>query len=251
MFKDWICAACSYSNYQRNTKCKRCQKDKKTGTEVESDNERKAGDTSAPKRQKPNEVEQTPSSEKKEEQTAEERKTNDWQCASCLYMNFKRNTNCKQCNKVKETSTTATIATTTTISSPPTPKPQNTWNCICGCTNFAFRSTCFQCHTERPLAEGEWRCQSCKLLIFAFKPKCFSCGITRGDAEREQNKESTSTTDDEERGNCSVCLTEKANTVLLNCGHVCLCLLCVYKLNKCPLCRVDFSPEQIRQVYLN
>lgn len=42
-----------------------------------------------------------------------------------------------------------------------------------------------------------------------------------------------------EQGSCAVCLDEKADVVLLRCGHACVCSMeCAGPLDKCPLCRV-------------
>lgn len=43
---------------------------------------------------------------------------------------------------------------------------------------------------------------------------------------------------------CVVCLTEKRNTALVPCGHVCVCFDCAANLRACPLCR---TPIQYRQ----
>ena len=50
---------------------------------------------------------------------------------------------------------------------------------------------------------------------------------------------------------CVICMSNPIGTVVIPCGHVCMCLLCseeVHKINyKCPLCRNDIV--QIRKVY--
>jgi len=40
---------------------------------------------------------------------------------------------------------------------------------------------------------------------------------------------------------CSVCLTDPKNTVLLPCRHLCVCQTCMRHLDKCPVCRAPFS----------
>lgn len=49
------------------------------------------------------------------------------------------------------------------------------------------------------------------------------------------------TVDDDDAGDCVVCLTEKRTTTVLPCRHMCLCRGCADKLryqsHKCPMCR--------------
>ena len=48
--------------------------------------------------------------------------------------------------------------------------------------------------------------------------------------------------DKEEAAECTICLSETANTILMPCGHMCVCLECAKaiqksKHNHCPICR--------------
>jgi hypothetical protein len=43
----------------------------------------------------------------------------------------------------------------------------------------------------------------------------------------------------EEAGDCSVCLTNPRDTILLPCRHVCVCAECRAQLPRCPICRAS------------
>ena len=45
-------------------------------------------------------------------------------------------------------------------------------------------------------------------------------------------------------GDCVVCLVNRADHVLLPCGHVCVCEGCAYLLNTCPICRQNISERK-------
>jgi len=47
---------------------------------------------------------------------------------------------------------------------------------------------------------------------------------------------------------CVVCLTNKLNTCILDCGHVCACSACVEALKTCPLCRRDI--RKVVQIFM-
>jgi hypothetical protein len=40
---------------------------------------------------------------------------------------------------------------------------------------------------------------------------------------------------------CSICLTEVKNVILLPCRHCCVCHQCFEKIDKCPVCRSQFT----------
>lgn len=43
---------------------------------------------------------------------------------------------------------------------------------------------------------------------------------------------------------CTVCLTNNCTTVLIPCGHVCMCTSCSNNITQCPLCRCKFKRTQ-------
>lgn len=51
---------------------------------------------------------------------------------------------------------------------------------------------------------------------------------------------------------CVVCLTNKINTVLLNCRHAMFCHTCINKIDnyKCPYCREKFTKRDIFKIYI-
>lgn len=63
--------------------------------------------------------------------------------------------------------------------------------------------------------------------------------------------------EDEDAGLCTVCYSEAANTVLLDCGHGSVCLACAIdsmkKNNHCLFCRakvvqiIEIAPEEVRK----
>ena len=51
-----------------------------------------------------------------------------------------------------------------------------------------------------------------------------------------------------ERDECSVCMENKKNTLLLPCKHVCICHLCAEDVTECPLCKTTIN-QKIPGVY--
>lgn len=47
--------------------------------------------------------------------------------------------------------------------------------------------------------------------------------------------------EDTEESDCVVCLTVPMNTILLPCRHLCVCDACFRMIDKCPICRADFT----------
>ena len=41
----------------------------------------------------------------------------------------------------------------------------------------------------------------------------------------------------EDQRKCKVCFESEANTVFTPCGHLCCCMICAKRLQKCPICR--------------
>ena len=55
---------------------------------------------------------------------------------------------------------------------------------------------------------------------------------------------------DDSNGKCITCLTAKANMVVIECGHMCVCEKCSEQiLQTCPMCRLKFQPGGIRRVF--
>lgn len=47
--------------------------------------------------------------------------------------------------------------------------------------------------------------------------------------------------EDADENDCCVCFEQEKDIVLSPCGHYCLCSVCSYKLESCPICRVGIS----------
>jgi len=60
-------------------------------------------------------------------------------------------------------------------------------------------------------------------------------------SQSEAATTSTTTTTDEFDDDCVVCLTEKKDTILLPCRHLCVCRGCLIHIDKCPVCRASFE----------
>jgi hypothetical protein len=52
-----------------------------------------------------------------------------------------------------------------------------------------------------------------------------------------------------EEGECGVCMDRRATEVLLPCKHICVCSICVKKLNTCPICRTEIDGSCNRYIY--
>ena len=59
--------------------------------------------------------------------------------------------------------------------------------------------------------------------------------------KRQQEQKENSSSIDNERPSCVVCLDESPSHVIVPCGHVCVCDICISSLNHCPLCRVEIT----------
>ena len=53
----------------------------------------------------------------------------------------------------------------------------------------------------------------------------------------------------EETHDCTICLTEKYNSVFVPCGHVCVCVKCAFSVTKCPICRNPYT--DILKIYFS
>lgn len=48
---------------------------------------------------------------------------------------------------------------------------------------------------------------------------------------------------------CVVCMDKPIQMVITKCGHMVLCSECCAKLDKCPVCRTVFAPNQVIKVF--
>ena len=51
--------------------------------------------------------------------------------------------------------------------------------------------------------------------------------------------------------NCVICMDQPKIYAITQCGHLCLCDVCGFNINKCPLCRIDYNPDiNLIKIYL-
>jgi hypothetical protein len=161
----------------------------------------------------------------------------DWKCV-CGEMNFKKRDICRKCRKSK-------------------PKSGD-WNCSCGEMNFASRTACRKCGNVRlqnpPLKPsfrpkpGDWICkqEKCGEHNFGFRDICRKClKPVRENPRSDSNNNSTNQSSDleSEEITCVICLTESRTHAITKCGHLCYCGICGFNINKCPICRVEYDPD--------
>lgn len=110
-------------------------------------------------------------------------KPGDWKCPKCEFVNFSRNTNCRECK---------TDAPTKVVRAPV--MKMGDWACLkCEYVNFARNKFCRGCNTDAPKRvdeapkrkEGDWNCPKCKFINFARNEKCNICKCSR--PERQLN----------------------------------------------------------------
>ena len=144
----------------------------------------------------------------------------DWTC-ECGELNFKSRSECRKCKKQNKTNI----------------KPGD-WVCSCGIINFTKRKSCYKCNKLKnngpTFKEGDWYCGSCNKLNFKSRQKCYICGWVK----KEQIKELNNVFDE-----CVVCMDKKKNYIIIKCGHLCFCEDCGKNLTVCPMCRVDYDPN--------
>lgn len=83
----------------------------------------------------------------------------------------------------------------------------------------------------------------CNDLNFAARTQCRTC-MQQKPGSSAQSKESES-----ESSECVVCMEKQCEYIVTVCGHLALCGECSSQVDKCPMCRVPFTKEQIIKVY--
>jgi len=48
---------------------------------------------------------------------------------------------------------------------------------------------------------------------------------------------------------CVVCMDAPTDAVIILCGHLAMCINDAKQLNKCPICRISYSPDQVIKVF--
>jgi len=206
---DWNCSHCDELNFASRTDCRNCNK----------------------------------------KQFLQE-KPGDWKCLNCLETNFASRHCCWRCNGIK--SENSKVMKENQIQSGNITTKLGDWKChYCNEFNFAKRDQCRKCFRKKhasqmdaiPLAippkPGDWLCPQCTDLNFASRTLCRKCSTANP----------TLNTDKEPEGECVVCMTNKADSIITTCGHLGLCRECGCQLTLCPICRIPFLPEQLIKVF--
>jgi len=49
---------------------------------------------------------------------------------------------------------------------------------------------------------------------------------------------------------CIICMEKGRDSVVVGCGHFCMCMECAMKYDKCPVCRGTYSKDQVIRVFV-
>ncbi|KAG5485535.1 hypothetical protein LSCM1_07621 [Leishmania martiniquensis] len=111
---------------------------------------------------------------------------------------------------------------------------------LCFCKELAEwkPSTSSLCFTVEQLRKGLEKSGRCPIYID--QRICGNSVAVSGTASTSDNR---SVTDDTQPNACLVCYRTK-NTVLVPCGHFCMCTCCAANLTECPLCRSKIMVRQ-------
>ncbi len=158
-------------------------------------------------------------------------------------MNFASRNACFKCGRQKQVSVASSMAS-----------KSGDWICqSCQNNNFAARTACNRCgqpksvpvETNAPpqmtIKPGDWKCSSCPETNFGSRIVCRSCGAARPSVD---NKIS-----DDNKSDCVICMDKPIDSVITTCGHSAVCLQCGSTINKCPICRNRFNPQEIIKLY--
>jgi Zinc finger, C3HC4 type (RING finger)/Zn-finger in Ran binding protein and others len=233
---DWDCPKCKVTIYASKSECRKCHS-KKPGSVAASTNEEPAEP--------------------------------DWSCSQCQKVVFGWRSSCPGCRTPKSGKNAAASQTDGRENEEPAAPDRDfdDWNCTnCGDQVFGSKLAC-RCGHRRPgcdevLIDGDWECTLCHELNFRVRNTCRRCDAPhraprrRHEANGDDNTNaSTAKTSDAEEGEpaslCVVCLDGAPSVVLTSCGHMCMCTSCSSIITKCPMCRADFSSEQVLKVFVS
>lgn len=109
----------------------------------------------------------------------------------------------------------------------------------CGEHNFASRLSCRKCHVIKS-----------DILSQTLDTRNTTQSGLQNDVLHSTNVSSSSSftgnpvvNNQNEDNSCVVCLDKPKTCVLLKCKHMCVCDVCGYALDKCPICRQQFNPD--------
>ncbi|XP_074271771.1 uncharacterized protein LOC141595697 isoform X2 [Silene latifolia] len=116
----------------------------------------------------------------------------DWACPKCRFLNFSKNSQCRECNADRPEMQGSAHADVM----------KGDWSCPkCSYLNFKKNSQCRECNEDRPemqgsahdVKKGDWICPKCKYVNFGRNISCLKCNedvprrhveLRTGDASR-------------------------------------------------------------------
>lgn len=151
------------------------------------------------------------------------KKKGDWNC-ECGELNFASRTGCRKCFKNKPFNGD--------YSNNKDNKKPGDWDCECGELNFSSRKNCRKCSKSRVIISsevkpGDWICANCNINNFGNRTACFKCGKNKPIEEKK----------------CIICMEHDIDTVIKLCGHRGYCFICANKMFQCPICRINYNPD--------
>lgn len=181
----------------------------------------------------------------------------DWMCHSCDEINFKTRTVCRKCSTPVQ-GHVASLYSWLTGSN--TKGRAGDWSCSCGELNFTNRNNCRKCKKNKlpsttstkqeiKVEPGDWICLDilCKEHNFKNRTMCRKCNLPKNTAPKkyiEHQSNILPQPDAHEDNLCVICLDKPKEYAITKCGHMCYCDKCGLNLNKCPICRTNYIPNQ-------
>jgi hypothetical protein len=126
------------------------------------------------------------------------------------------------------------------------------WKCPCGEINFKRRNNCRKCNnvktTSRSMIEkkpGDWMCPNinCNEYNFQFRDICRKCNTSKITQHQKEEKEKNIIDEDDGINVCVICLDQPKTHAITKCGHLCYCEIYGFNINKCPICRETYNPD--------
>lgn len=139
------------------------------------------------------------------------------------------------------------------------------WICSqCSDLNFASRTNCWKCGIQKTIncnsnsssnslklpEVGDWQCKICNNYEWNFKKRqqCRTCGADKKLSSIEPIIPATNIID--VNSECKICMDRPMNIVFSSCGHMSCCDVCCHAIDKCPICRVPYTENQIIKVFV-
>eukprot|EP01130_Rhizamoeba_saxonica_P007811 TRINITY_DN3160_c2_g4_i1.p1 TRINITY_DN3160_c2_g4~~TRINITY_DN3160_c2_g4_i1.p1 ORF type:complete len:412 (-),score=49.93 TRINITY_DN3160_c2_g4_i1:452-1687(-) len=258
---DWNCSQCKDLNFASRTQCHKCGASKTTLSNSTTSSKTKYSITA--------------NISTSFAASSIQAKPGDWNCDQCNDLNFASRNQCRKCGANKPYGNTSEYTTSFTTSSIQA-KPGD-WNCDqCNDLNFASRNQCRICGAKKPSGSSYSKQGSnnnfgypvqtstpvsndpviqqkhSNYTIGANNIPTFHIGNTEntvGNTHSEPVGHVITSAEEIDKPECVICLVEDPVAVITVCGHMCCCMSCIDTVTNCPMCRKEFSPEQVVRVY--